>query len=166
MKVLRLCLPAIARPWMKGRKTLRSVDAGPPGHTEEGLDLTAAVRHVLAAAACPGDSYDQIVTGGSVIGRILQRSNVSASELARRLGIAEAQVGVWLQGDPPLSVVDSVARACSTDLAKVLAEPEPDPHDVGLLETTLAMTVDQRLDRLKSYVRFVQAGRAALRNVP
>jgi hypothetical protein len=101
-----------------------------------------------------------------VIGRILQRSDVSASELARRLGIAEAQVGVWLQGDPPLSVVDSVARACSTDLAKVLAEPEPDPHDVGLLETTLAMTVDQRLDRLKSYVRFVQAGRAALRNVP
>jgi hypothetical protein len=99
-----------------------------------------------------------------VIGTILRRSGVSAGELARRLGVAEAQVDAWLHGDPPLSVVDSVARACSTDLAAVLSEPEPDPHDVGLLETTLAMTVDQRLERLKAYVRFVQAGRAALRS--
>jgi hypothetical protein len=75
-------------------------------------------------------------------------------------------VSAWVQGDPPLSVVDSAARACSTDLAKVLAEPEADPHDVGLLETTLAMSVDQRLERLKAYVRFVQAGRAALGNEP
>jgi transcriptional regulator with XRE-family HTH domain len=113
-----------------------------------------------------GDGYDRIVTGGEVIGRILRRSGVSPSELAGRLGIAEAQVGIWLQGDPPLSVLDAVARACSTDLSKIFAEPEADPHDIGLLETTLAMTVDQRLDRLKSYVRFVQAGRAALRNAP
>jgi hypothetical protein len=103
------------------------------------------------------------VTGGAVIGRILRRSGVSASELASRLGVGEAQVDAWLHGDPPLSVVDSAARACSTDLAKALAEPEPDPHDLGLLDTTLAMTVDQRLERLKAYVRFVQAGREALR---
>ena len=95
----------------------------------------------------------------------MQRSGIPANELARRLGVTEAQVAAWLNGDPPLSVVESVARACSTDLARILAEPEPDPHDVGLLETTLAMTVDQRLERLKAYVRFVQAGRAALRNV-
>lgn len=99
-----------------------------------------------------------------MIERILRRSGVSAHELAIRLRVAEEQVAVWIHGDPPLSVVDSVARACSTDLARVLAEPEPDPHDIGLLETTLALTVDQRLERLKAYVRFVQAGRAALRN--
>jgi hypothetical protein len=99
-----------------------------------------------------------------VIERVLRRSGVSAHELATRLGVAEGQVAAWIHGDPPLSVVDSVAQACSTDLARVLAEPEPDPHDVGLLETTLAMTVDQRLERLKTYVRFVQAGRAALGN--
>jgi len=99
-----------------------------------------------------------------VIDRILRRSGVSVPELARRLGVTQGQVAAWVQGDPPLSVVDSVARACSTDLARVLAEPEPDPHDIGLLETTLAMTVDQRLERLKAYVRFVQAGRVALRD--
>jgi hypothetical protein len=45
----------------------------------------------------------------------------------------------------------------------VLAEPEPDPHDVSLLETTLRMTVEERVRRLVEYVRFVEAGRAALR---
>jgi hypothetical protein len=104
------------------------------------------------------------VTGGVVIDRVLRRSGVSAHELAIRLGVTDGQVEVWRRGDPPLSVVDSVARACSMDLARVLAEPDPDPHDIGLLETTLAMTVDQRLERVKAYARFVQAGRAALRN--
>lgn len=99
-----------------------------------------------------------------MIDKVLRHSGVSAHELAIRLGVAESQVAAWIHGDPPLSVVDSVARACSADLARVLAEPEPDSHDIGLLETTLAMTVDQRLERLKTYVRFVQAGRAALRN--
>ena len=128
-----------------------------------------ALRHLKAARSCRGPQgcsgdYDQTVTGGAVIGTILRRSGVSADEVARRLGVTEAQIQAWARGDPPLSVVDSVARACSTDLARVLAEPEPDPHDVGLLETTLAMTVDQRMQRLKAYVRFVEAGRAALRN--
>jgi hypothetical protein len=122
-------------------------------HGRGGL-ASSAVRY-----AC---GYDQTVTGGAVIGRILRRSGVSAGELAVRLGIGEGQVAEWMRGDPPLSVVDSVARACSMDLAAVLAEPEPDPHDISLLETTLAMTVDQRLERLKGYVRFVLAGRAAL----
>jgi hypothetical protein len=102
------------------------------------------------------------VTGGVVISAILRRSGVSADELASRLGVPEAQVQAWVKGDPPLSVVDSIARACSMNLAKVLAEPEPDPHDIGLLETTLALTVDQRMQRLKAHVRFVEAGRAAL----
>jgi hypothetical protein len=82
------------------------------------------------------------------------------------MGVGDRQVADWIRGDPPLSVVDAVARACSADLARILAEPEPDPDDVSLLETTLAMTVDQRLDRLKAYVRFVQAGRAALGSPP
>ena len=120
----------------------------------------------VAAAAGAACSYDQSVTGGAVISRILRRSGVSAGELARRMGLAEGQVGAWMDGGPPLGVVDAVARACSADLAAVLAEPEPDPHDIGLLETTLAMTADQRLQRLKAYVRFVQAGRAALGNAP
>jgi transcriptional regulator with XRE-family HTH domain len=75
-----------------------------------------AMSRVVAGARCTGD-YDQIVTGGAVIDRILRRSGISACELARRLGVAKGQVAAWVHGDPPLSVVDAVARACSTDLA-------------------------------------------------
>jgi hypothetical protein len=51
---------------------------------------------------------------------------------------------------------------------RVLAEPEPDPHDIGLLETTLAMTVDQRSElraALAAITRHVDdyASRAAAR---
>jgi DNA-binding transcriptional regulator YdaS (Cro superfamily) len=106
------------------------------------------------------------VTGGDVLRRILRRCDLSAGELAGRMGVTESQVAAWIHGDPPLSVVNSAAEACSADLAAVIAEPEPDPHDVSLLETTSAMTVDQRLQRLKAYVRFVQAGRAALGHEP
>ena len=137
--------------WSGGRAGAGFLGAG--FHGREGF--------ACSALRC-ADGYDQTVTGGAVVGRILQRSGVSAGELARRLGIGEGQVAAWMRGDPPLSVVDSVAHACSVDLAAVLAEPEPDPHDLSLLETTLAMTVDQRLERLKAYVRFVLAGRAAL----
>lgn len=104
------------------------------------------------------------MTGGAVIASILRRTGVSAGEAASRLDVTEGKLDDWMRGDPPFSVVDSVARACGTDLATVLAEPEPDPHDVSLLETTLTLTVDQRLERLKTYVRFVLAGRAALGN--
>jgi hypothetical protein len=66
------------------------------------------------------------VTGGQVITKILLRSGVSVGDLARRLGVSEGQVAVWTRGDPPLSVVDSVARACSTNLAAILAETDQD----------------------------------------
>jgi hypothetical protein len=66
------------------------------------------------------------VTGGQVISKILLRSGVSVGDLARRLGVSEGQIAVWTRGDPPLSVVDSVARACATNLAAVLAEPDLD----------------------------------------
>ncbi len=125
------------------------------------LAVTQARRTDISS--CVPD-YDQTVTGGTAIERILRRSGVSEGELASRLGVAEEQVTAWAQGDPPMSVVDSVARACSLELSAVLAEPEPDPHDVALLETTLALDADERLERLVAYVRFVLAGRAALRD--
>ena len=59
----------------------------------------------------------------------MRREGVSVSELAGRLGVSDGQIVAWLRGDPPLSVVDSVARACATNLAAVLAEFEADPRD-------------------------------------
>jgi transcriptional regulator with XRE-family HTH domain len=72
--------------------------------------------------------YDRRVTGGQVIGMIVRRQGVSVSELAGRLGVSDGQVVAWMRGDPPLSVVDSVARACDIELAAVLADLDPDPE--------------------------------------
>jgi hypothetical protein len=41
----------------------------------------------------------------------------------------------------------------------LLAEPEPDPHDLALLETTLALDHSGRLQRLIDFVAFVNAVR-------
>jgi hypothetical protein len=79
--------------------------------------------------ARPRGGYHRNVTGGQVISTILLRSGVSVGDLARRLGVSEGQIAVWTRGDPPLSGVDSVARACGTDLAVVLADPDLDPDD-------------------------------------
>jgi transcriptional regulator with XRE-family HTH domain len=69
------------------------------------------------------------VTGGQVISEIMRRQGVSVSDLAGRLGVSDGQVVAWMRGDPPLSVVDSVARGCGTDLAAILADYQPDPQD-------------------------------------
>jgi hypothetical protein len=46
----------------------------------------------------------------------------------------------------------------------VLSEPDPDPPDVSLLEESLRLSVDERLERMLAYVRFIEAGRTALRD--
>jgi transcriptional regulator with XRE-family HTH domain len=98
-----------------------------------------------------------------VIRRARTRSGLSTEELAGRLGVAVTEVEGWEQADPQFSLVEHVVQACGAELSAVLAEPEPDPHDLSLLETTLNMTVEDRLRRLENYVRFVQAGREALK---
>lgn len=49
--------------------------------------------------------------------------------------------------------MDPRAHACEDDL---------DPQDASLLATTVALTLDQRLQRVIDYARFVRAGRAAM----
>jgi transcriptional regulator with XRE-family HTH domain len=109
-------------------------------------------------------AYHHSVRGGEVIRRARTRAYLTTEELARRLGVAASTLADWEDADPPFSLVERAVTACGADLAAVIAEPDPDPHDVSLLETTLRMTVEERVRRLVEYVRFVQAGRAALRD--
>lgn len=95
--------------------------------------------------------------------RARTRAGLSSEELADRLGTDVARLTSWEAGDPPFSVVERVVEACQMDLARVISEPDPDPHDVSLLEESLRLSVDERLERMLAYVRFIEAGRAALR---
>ncbi len=91
---------------------------------------------------------------------------MSRAELAALLpGRSERQLACWedAAAEPTFHEVDETVTATGTTLATVLSEPDLDPHDAGLLTTTLALTVAERLERLVAHVRFVEAGRAAMR---
>jgi transcriptional regulator with XRE-family HTH domain len=110
-------------------------------------------------------AYDRGMRGGEVIRRARTRAYLTTEELAERLGVTTSTLTEWEGADPSFSLVERAVVACGADLAGVIAEPDPDPHDLSLLDTTLRMTVEERVQRLVEYVRFVQAGRAALRGM-
>ncbi|MPY89353.1 MAG: helix-turn-helix domain-containing protein [Luteitalea sp.] len=103
--------------------------------------------------------------GGDVIRKARRMAGLAQSDLAHDLGTTPSVLSRWENGqvEPSFAAVVRTVEACGLELAAVLSEPDADPHDVSLLETTLAMTVDERLQRLIDYVRFVGAGRAAMR---
>jgi transcriptional regulator with XRE-family HTH domain len=84
--------------------------------------------------------------------------------LAQRLDTTPSVLSRWESGqvEPGFSAVARAVDACGLSLLDVLAEPAVGAHDASLLETTLALTVDERLQRLIAYVQFVQAGREAM----
>jgi transcriptional regulator with XRE-family HTH domain len=103
------------------------------------------------------------VRGGEVIKRARTWSDVSVQELADRLGVSESELRAWERADAPFSVVQRAVAACQVDLGLVATLPEPDSADVALLDHTLRLTAEQRLEQMLAYVRFIEAGRAALR---
>jgi transcriptional regulator with XRE-family HTH domain len=91
-------------------------------------------------------------------------SGQTQQELARRLGTTPSVLSRWENGqvEPAFAAVVRVVEACELTLADVLRAAEVDPHDMSLLETALALTPDERLQRVIDYARFVRSGREAL----
>jgi transcriptional regulator with XRE-family HTH domain len=77
------------------------------------------------------------VRGGEVVKRARVRSGLSVPELAGRLEVSAAEITSWEGGDPPFSVTQRAVEACQISL--------------------------ERLRRMVSYVRFIEAGRAAVK---
>lgn len=92
-------------------------------------------------------------------------AGVSQGELSRRLATTPSVLSRWEneQVEPAFAAVVRAVEACELTLVDVLRECQVDAHDASLLETTLALTVDERLQRLIDYVHFVRAGQQALR---
>jgi transcriptional regulator with XRE-family HTH domain len=104
------------------------------------------------------------MTGGDVIRRGRGIARLTQADLAERLETTPSVLSRWENGqvEPGFAAVVRVVEACGLTLVDVLREPDVDSHDVSLFETTLAMTVDARLQRLIDYVRFVRAGQQAM----
>jgi len=96
--------------------------------------------------------------------RARRMAGLTQAELAQRLATTPPVLSRWenSQVEPGFAAVVRAVEACELTLLEVLSEQEVDPHDASLLETTLALTVDQRLERLIDFVRFVRAGQAAM----
>lgn len=86
---------------------------------------------------------------------------MSQAELAQRSGCPKSVISRWEHErvEPSFRAVDDAVTSCGLELQSVLAEPEPDVHDVALLESSLSMSFSERLQRLIDFVRFVEAGR-------
>jgi transcriptional regulator with XRE-family HTH domain len=98
-----------------------------------------------------------------MIRRLRTRAALSVDGLAQLLDVPVDEVAGWERGDPPFSVVDRVARATGFTLEVEPVQPALDPHDLSLLDETLRLTPAERLARMVRYVRFIEAGRAAVR---
>ena len=96
-----------------------------------------------------------------MVARARRRGGLSQAELADRLGTTRSAVCRWEKGgaDPAFGNVDRAVRACGLELADVLREPDPDPHDLSLLETSIGLSMSERLQRLIDFAAFVEAGR-------
>ena len=102
--------------------------------------------------------------GGQVVKRARLQAGLTQDELAHRVGTTASAVSRWehTKTEPGYATVDRCVAACDLTLPAVLREPELDPDDRSLLDTCLALSVDDRAQRLMLYVRVVQAGRAAI----
>lgn len=106
-----------------------------------------------------------MVQAAEVIRRARRRAGLSVEKVAERCDVPSTTIHNWETGstEPPFNMVTTIVSVCGLDFINVLIEPDADPHDISLLETSLALSVDERLLRVKNYVNFVQAGRHAMK---
>lgn len=99
-----------------------------------------------------------------MIRRARQMAALTQAELARRLRTTPSVLSRWEHGqvEPSFAAVVRAVEACGLSLEHVLREPRAEADEASLIETTLAMSVDERLQRLIDYVRFVKAGQGAM----
>lgn len=91
------------------------------------------------------------------------RAGLSQRELAERVRTTQSAVARWEAGrtHPSAETLAKVVEACGLELRPSLVDAEP--GDVTLIERTLELTPEQRLDELVRTVAFIRAGRRALR---
>lgn len=130
------------------------------------MDLGPEV-HRVSRSANLGGMHGEDPHGGRAIAKARRRAGISQSTLAGRLGTTKSAVSRWENGqvDPSFGAVARAARACSVSLGSLFSEPDPDPHDVSLLETSRGLSMSERLQRLVDAAAFIESGRKS-RGVP
>jgi transcriptional regulator with XRE-family HTH domain len=91
-----------------------------------------------------------------------ERSGLSQRALAERAGVPQSVVAraESASHNPSLRTVERLLAAAG---ARLTLEELPDAHDLSLLDATLALTVEQRIDRLLAVTAFAAELQAAAR---
>lgn len=90
------------------------------------------------------------------------RAGLSQRQLALRAGVSQPAVARLESGrhTPSLTTLARLLAACGQRL--VLDSVPVDDHELSLLESTLALSVEQRIDRLLALQGFADELRAAV----
>ena len=93
------------------------------------------------------------------------RAGLTQFELARIAETTQSAIARWEGGrvDPSHRTLVNLLIACGFELQVGLRPQDPDAATT--LEHNLSLTPEERLDQLVQVVSFVEAGRAALREV-
>jgi transcriptional regulator with XRE-family HTH domain len=77
------------------------------------------------------------------------RAGLTQVELGRRAGIARSQISRYEGGDvlPSLETLRRLIRACGLELGFRLYNADAENHDATLIERTLRLTPEERVER-------------------
>jgi transcriptional regulator with XRE-family HTH domain len=98
----------------------------------------------------------------SLIRQARRRAGVTQAELAGKVGTTQSAVARWERGAsrPTVERLQSLIEACGLELQLGLA-PSND-EELAAIRRNLALTVDERVQRVVQLHRFVEAGRHAM----
>ena len=90
------------------------------------------------------------------------RAGLSQAELARRAGKARSAIGRWERGEvkPCFETLRELVRACGLDVSYGLVRH--DDSSRSLIEESLRLNPDERLERLRGWIGFPVEARESL----
>src|SRR5690348_7045191 len=95
----------------------------------------------------------------TVIQQARRRGGLTQADLAARITTTQSAVARWESGasDPGVERCAAIVAACGLELQLALAEPDAD--NLAALRRNLALTPDERVERVVRLHNFVAAGR-------
>lgn len=99
------------------------------------------------------------MVSGHLLREARLRAGLTQLELARRAGTARSQISRYERGDvaPSLETLRRLVRACGLELGFRLHRADVDDHDATLIEQTLLLTPEERVDRAVRAVKHIYA---------
>ena len=102
------------------------------------------------------------MSSATLIRQARKRANLTQAELAAKVATTQSAVARWERGasHPSVERLQSLVEACGLELQVGLTPRDDD--EIAALRRNLALSVDERVERVVQVHRFVQAGRAAM----